>query len=325
MYLPKGKYCVYPRMVYRLAIVMPPPPPFWMTKNNFRLHLSPFQINTQLLYLITKWLPAAILDDRKSLSIAFLAISDKYATFIFFTKWLPAAILDDRKSLSISHFAPFQINKQLLFFFTKWLPAAILDDRKSLLVAFLAISDQYATFIFLNFFSQNGWRPFWIITFLSHFAPFQINTQLLFFTKWLPAAILDDRKSLSIAFLAISDQYATLIFFSTKWLPAAILDDWKSLSVAFLTISDQYTTFFFKMATGGHFGSPICAMSINEGELCQLMKVKILTWICIYKACNCVNSNNCAILSISINLINIESMAQFRSDSTNWAQLSQYW
>ena len=34
VYLPKGKYCVYPRMVYRMAIVMPPPPtPFWMTKN----------------------------------------------------------------------------------------------------------------------------------------------------------------------------------------------------------------------------------------------------------------------------------------------------
>ena len=32
------------------------------------------------------------------------------------------------------------------------------------------------------------------------------------FAKWLPAAILDDQKSLSIAFLAISDQYATFIF-----------------------------------------------------------------------------------------------------------------
>ena len=40
--------------------------------------------------------------------------------------------------------------------------------------------------------------------------------------KWRPA-ILDDRKSLSIAFLAISDQYATLFFFD----------------------------FFFKMAAGG--------------------------------------------------------------------------
>ena len=89
--------------------------------------------------------------------------------------------------------------------------------------------------------------------FQSHFSPFQINT--FFFTKWLPAAILDDRKLLLIAFLAISDQYATLIFFSTKWLLAAILDDRKSRSIAFLGISYQYVTLiFFKMAAGGHFG-----------------------------------------------------------------------
>ena len=51
----------------------------------------------------------------------------------------------------------------------------------------------------------------------------------------------------------------------------AILDDRKLLSMAFLAISDQYTTFFlyifFKMVASGHeeivasgyFGSPICA------------------------------------------------------------------
>ena len=84
--------------------------PFWMTENHFRSHFSPLQINTQLLFIFiffTKWLPAAILDDRKSLSIAFLA------TFIFFTKWLPAAILEDRKLLF--DFAPFQINTQHFF------------------------------------------------------------------------------------------------------------------------------------------------------------------------------------------------------------------
>ena len=98
------------------------------------------------------------------------------------------------------------------FFFTKWLPAAILDERKSLLIVFLAISDQYATYIY------------WIL-----------------FIKWLLVAILDDRKSLLIAFLAISDQYATLFVFNlfTKWLPATILDDWKSFSIAFLANSDQ--------------------------------------------------------------------------------------
>ena len=103
MYLPKGKYCVYPRMVYRLAIVMPPPP---------------------------------ILDDRKSLLIALLAISDQYATF--FSKWRPAAILEVQfgpfwmiENHFRSHFSPFQINAQLfcLIFCTKWPPAAILEVR----------------------------------------------------------------------------------------------------------------------------------------------------------------------------------------------------
>ena len=77
VYLPKGKYCVYPRMVYSLAIVMPPPPPFWMTENEFWSYFSTFQRNTP--------------------------------NFCF-TKWLPAAILDDR-----SHFSPFQINTQFYF------------------------------------------------------------------------------------------------------------------------------------------------------------------------------------------------------------------
>ena len=39
-------------------------------------------------------------------------------------------------------------------FFCKMALPAILDDQKSLSIAFLAISDQYATFIFLNFFSK---------------------------------------------------------------------------------------------------------------------------------------------------------------------------
>ena len=74
----------------------------------------------------------------------------------------------------------------------------------------------------------------------------------IFFAKW-PPPILEDQKSLSIAFLAISDQYATFFwdfflkmvadrhFGSPFW---AILDDRKSLSIAFLANSDQYATFF---------------------------------------------------------------------------------
>ena len=64
-----------------------PPPLFWITENEF---WSPFlaisdQYSTlHFVILFTKWLPVAILDDRKSLSIAFLTISDQYATLIFF-------------------------------------------------------------------------------------------------------------------------------------------------------------------------------------------------------------------------------------------------
>ena len=80
------------------------------------------------------------------------------------------------------------------------------------------------------------------------------------------AAILDERKSLSIAFRAISDQYANRFFLNlfTKWLPAAILDYRKS---------DQYATFivfecFHKMAAGGHCGSPISAKNNRVLTLC---------------------------------------------------------
>ena len=81
----------------------------------------------------------------------------------------------------------------------------------------------------------------------NHFLPFQINTIIsifvIFFTKWLPAAILNIQNKLSMAFLAILDQYET--FFSkhfTKWPP--ILDVRNSRLNAFLAISDRYATLF---------------------------------------------------------------------------------
>ena len=62
------------------------------------------------------------------------------------------------------------------------------------------------------------------------------------FTKWLPAAILDDRKSLSNAFLAISNQYTInflkllYIYIYTKqflysghlrdWDPVVVIEEW---------------------------------------------------------------------------------------------------
>ena len=59
--------------------------------------------------------------------------------------------------------------------FTKWPPAPILDVRNSLLIAFLAISDRYATLnYFWNFWQNDCRRQFWMseINFRSHFWPF---------------------------------------------------------------------------------------------------------------------------------------------------------
>ena len=102
-------------------------------------------------------------------------------------------------------------NFNFVNYFTKWLLAAILDVQNSLSMVFLAISDQYETFL------QNGRRrPFWMseIHLWSHFWPFQIDMQLnvwKFLTKWLPSTILDVRNSLSIAFLAILVKYGLFL------------------------------------------------------------------------------------------------------------------
>ena len=228
------------------------------------------------------------LDDRKSLLIAFLGTSDQYLTF-FFTKWLLAAILEDWKSLLIAFLTIADQYATFLFFwffFTKWPLAAILDDRKSLLIAFLAISDQYPTLIFFTKWplaamasgGHFGWLKITFNRISRHFRSIRnFSFFWIFFTKWPLAAILDDRKSLLITFVTISDQYTTLIsldffsqngiwrpfwmtenhfrshfspfqintqllfyfFFFIKWPPVVILDDQKSLLITSLAISDQ--------------------------------------------------------------------------------------
>ena len=216
--------------------------PFWMTENHFWSHLSPFQINMQLLYFLnffTKWPLAAIFDDRKSLSIASLAITGQYTTIILF--------------------------------FSQNGPAAILDDWKSLLIAYLAISDKYTTFLFFDILSQNGiWGPFWMTEthFWSHLSPFQINMQLLFFWIFFHKMAAGGHFGWpKITFDLISRHFRSICnfyffgFFFTKWPPAAILDDRKSLLISSLAISDQYATFiffeiFYKMAAGRHFWWP---------------------------------------------------------------------
>ena len=144
--------------------------------------------------------------------------------------------------------------------------------------------------------------------FRLHFSPFQINTQLLFFEFFFKMAagrhfgspfwaILGDRKSLSIAFLAISDQYATSffwIFFQNGRRPPF----WKSLlghfgwpKITFDRISHHFRSirnfnFFlilFKMAASGHFGSPICAKNNRVLPLCVIngyAKYEVDRWIC---------------------------------------------
>ena len=172
--------------------------------------------------------PPPILDDRKWISIAFLAISDQYATLIS--------------------------------------------------IAFLAISDQYATF----FFSQNGCRwPFWITEnhFWSHFWPFQINTQFLFGICSQngcrrPFWMTENHFRSHFSPIQINTQ---LWFFFTIWLPADILDDFRWLSMTFLAIQ-----ICFKMAASGHFGIPICAKNNRVLPLCVIngyAKYEVDRWI----------------------------------------------
>ena len=169
---------------------------FGWTENHFLSNFSPFQINTQLWFFFTKWLPAAILDDRKSLSNAFLAISDQYATFfwIFISKWLPASIL--------GHFG--------------W--PKITFDR---------ISSHFRSIRNIYYFSQNGChRPFWMTEnhFWSHFSPFQINTQLWFFSQnglRRPFWMTENHFRMHFSPFQINMQLFFFFFFS-KWLPAAI-------------------------------------------------------------------------------------------------------
>ena len=227
----------------------------------------------------------AILDDRKSLSSAFLAISDQYKTFfwIFFSKWLPAAIWKSENHFW-SHFSPFQINTQLFCSQNGCqLPFWMTENYFWSHFSPFQINTQL-------FFFQNGCRrPFWITEnhFRLHFSPFQINTQL-FFHKMAASGhfgwpkITFDRISLHFRSIRNFD------FFFTKWLPAAILDDWKSPSNAFLAISDQYATFFveffFKMAAGGHLGSRIWAIlddrkSLSSAFLAISDQYKTFFWI----------------------------------------------
>ena len=134
----------------------------------------------------------------KSRSISFLAISDRYTTYICFEIFGKMAAVGHFgcPKFTLDHISGHFRSIQIFFFFfffykmaaggrfgcpkitfdlisihftsipnflTKWLPAAILDVRITLSIAFLAISDRYATFFVVWNFWQNGRRrPFWM-------------------------------------------------------------------------------------------------------------------------------------------------------------------
>ena len=292
MYLSKGKYCVYPRMVYRLAIVMPPPPPpFWMTKNEFRSDFSPFQSNTW--FVFTKW-PFWM---TNLISRHFRSILN----FLFFSQngcrrpfWMT-------ENHFRSHFWPFHINTQLLFFWFFFHKMAagghfgwpkITFDRISRhfrsihnfffhkmtagghfgwpQITFDHISRHFRSIrnFYLNFsFSRNGCRrPIWMTEnhFWMHFSPFQINTQLFFynfFSKWPPAAILE-------------------VPFGPFWMTE---NHFRSHFSLFQINTQLFLEFVFKMAASGHFGSPICAKNNRVLPLCVIngyAKYEVDRWIC---------------------------------------------
>ena len=170
-----------------------------MSKN----HFSPFQINTIICIL---W----FFCDIGCPKLTFERISGHFRSICNFNFFL---IFD--KMTAVDHISG---HFRSIFFFlnilTKWPPALILDIWNSLSIAFLAIPDRYATLIFLENFDKMaavghfGCPKFTSDRISGHFRSIRkFYFFWKFLTKWLPSAILDVRNSLSIAFLAILDQY----------------------------------------------------------------------------------------------------------------------
>ena len=150
------------------------------------------------------------------------------------------------KNHFVSHFLPFQINTTIFIcvnFFYFYKMAA--NHRPF----------QINTKLFF-YFLQNGRRhPFRMseIHLRSHFLPFQIDTELLFWKFYFCEFIykMDAGGHFGypkITFGRISGHFRSIrnffLFFFTKWLPSAILDVRNSLWITFLAILDQYRFFF---------------------------------------------------------------------------------
>ena len=139
-----------------------------------------------------------------------------------------------------SHFYPFHIDTQLYFFWIFFDKMADVGHFGCPNFTFDRISGHFRSirnFNFLEIFDNMadvghfGCPKFTFDRISGHFRSICNFIFWKFLTKWLPAAILDVRNSLSNAFLAISDR-------------SVILDFRNSLSIAFLAISDPYGTLF---------------------------------------------------------------------------------
>ena len=213
-----------------------------MNENHFRSHFSAFQINTQhffLNYLFTNWpFWTAILDKIicHRISRHFRSIRN-FLCFEFCSQNGRRRPLWMTENHVRSHFSPFQINTSLLFLWNFVLKMAaggqfgwpkITCDRIS--HHFRSIRNFYFFYNFVHKMAaggQFGWPKITFDRISRHFRSIRsFNFWRILFTKCPPAAILDERKSLSIAFLTISDQYATFLggLLFSKWPPAAILD-----------------------------------------------------------------------------------------------------
>ena len=265
VYLPKSKYCVYPRMVYRLTIVMPPhpPPPIlddrkWISSRHFRA-ISNFDFFHKM---------AA--GGHFGWPIAFLAISDQYSIFYFVHKMAAgdhfglAKITFDRIS---RHFRSIRNFYKMAAGGHFYKMAAGGHFGWSFLIEFLIVYS--ATFIFFHKMAAGGHFGWPKITFDrisrhfrsihnfdlfhkmaagGHFGWPKITFDCIsrhfrsirnfFFHKMAVNGHFGWPK---ITFDRISDQYTTLFFVSQNDCRRQI----KSLLITFLVISDQCATFIF--------------------------------------------------------------------------------
>ena len=103
---------------------------------------------------------------------------------------------------------------------------------------------QYETFIFFEYFSQNGRRrPFWMTEnhFRSHFSPFQIN-------KYFKMAA-----SANFGYRILPKSIGTSRYIVGQWLHQ--IWNWSVHFLLSYGSAQAFSSYFHKMATGGHFDS----------------------------------------------------------------------